>query len=628
MKKIIILLNMLCMGIMGSLAQTTDISQFDQVIYIEPMTVSAGQEATLSVKMKNGDFQATGFQVDILLPEGMSFVEEDGIYDAELSLERTTTAKTNYFDCAMSIDNAGALRLLCNSTKGYAFGGSDGEVAKVKINVASDMEDGTYEIRLLKEVISEATGFSGVNVASPIVCGITVGEAAPSYADGYSLQITPSVMEIDGDLTASVTMENAEAVKSIEFDMELPEGLYIDGEDGEYFVDLGSRVTSSTVKKQFSGVVEEISKGIYHVSASFKRTTSSYIFTGYSGEALSFPMYADGMEEGIYELKIKNVVLNGELAVAPNTTNIFVGNPTVKSTDVLSGDYSSSEAYDILSAALPTADNTVTSINLTGVTALPANTSITLANPNALILTSKDLGLNNDQNVVIGDECAKFVISDGYPFNAPKSFTAADASYSRAMSNKYGTIVLPYAVESSATVQYYVLSDATVSGAEGTLIFTPVSSVAANQPALFQYTDGGEAEMVSMSAEVAATPSELIDILDGTDLQGSWAMLGSFEQQDVASPTVEGMTAYYIKNDTFWQANKSISVKPFRSYFLNGTTMQKTSYRIISDATGIDDITDQLNADDAVSYDLGGRQVETSEKNQVIVTNGSKTIIR
>lgn len=159
----------------------TDIALFDNIIYIEKDEAPSGSKKTFAIKMKN-DFDVTGFQCDIYLPEGMSFVQdEDGFYNAALSTERTTAAKTNYFDFELQSD--GALRLLCNSTKGYAFSGTDGEVATVEISIDGDLEDGDYPI-ILKEIeLSEKTGFSGVEVPY-FKTTLTVTSYKPGDANG------------------------------------------------------------------------------------------------------------------------------------------------------------------------------------------------------------------------------------------------------------------------------------------------------------------------------------------------------------------------------------------------------------------------------------------------------------
>lgn len=128
----------------------TDITLLDNVIYIEPVQSGTGRQLTLSVKMKNTK-AFTGYKFDLYLPEGCTFAtDEDGFPLAALSLERTTTAKTNYFDSSI-LGGGEFLRVLCYSSKGYAFTGEDGEIATVTIDIPADMEAGDYAL-VLKDI--------------------------------------------------------------------------------------------------------------------------------------------------------------------------------------------------------------------------------------------------------------------------------------------------------------------------------------------------------------------------------------------------------------------------------------------------------------------------------------------
>ena len=139
-----------------SAGEDTDITTLDNVIYIEPIEVSCGQTAEVSVKMKNS-IAATGFQFNMYLPEGVSMVEDaDGFCDVSLSTARTTTNKTNTFDA--SIVSNGSLMVLAASTKNYAFSGNDGEVARINLDIAEDLEEGEYPLILRNIEITDASG--------------------------------------------------------------------------------------------------------------------------------------------------------------------------------------------------------------------------------------------------------------------------------------------------------------------------------------------------------------------------------------------------------------------------------------------------------------------------------------
>ncbi|MBR4389981.1 MAG: Ig-like domain-containing protein [Prevotella sp.] len=130
-------------------SEDTDYGAIANTIYLERVEGAAGSQVTLSVKMKN-TVEVQGYQFDLYLPEGVTVAtDEDGFSLIELSTERTTTRKTDYFNSTVQAD--GSIRVLCGSSKGYTFDGNDGEVATITLNISEDMEEGDYPI-ILKEV--------------------------------------------------------------------------------------------------------------------------------------------------------------------------------------------------------------------------------------------------------------------------------------------------------------------------------------------------------------------------------------------------------------------------------------------------------------------------------------------
>lgn len=135
--------------------EDTDLTEFDNVLYIEGAEATVGSEATLSLKMNN-QIPMTGFQCDVFLPEGVEFVIDDEFYMIDLSTARTTSQKTNTFDS--SLQPNGSVRILCGSTKSYTFSGTEGEVATIKVSINNDVTDGEYPLVLKNIVMSDASG--------------------------------------------------------------------------------------------------------------------------------------------------------------------------------------------------------------------------------------------------------------------------------------------------------------------------------------------------------------------------------------------------------------------------------------------------------------------------------------
>lgn len=132
------------------------VNDSENFIYADPVVISEDGDATIVFNMKN-EIAATGFQFNFKLPEGFEVTEdEDGFLDVFLSQIRTTSRKTNTFDCVPWED--GSYRVLAASTKNYEFSGNDGEVVTVHIQKKADVESGDYELLLTDIELTNASG--------------------------------------------------------------------------------------------------------------------------------------------------------------------------------------------------------------------------------------------------------------------------------------------------------------------------------------------------------------------------------------------------------------------------------------------------------------------------------------
>ena len=130
----------------------------ENYIYIEPVSVQGQSEVTLSVKMRNA-VEAEGFEFDLYLPDGMSFVTDaDGFAEVSLSTERTNSRKTNSFDSVIQKD--GSLRVLAASTNGSSINGNDGEVALVTIHIDPSLAAAEYPLLLKNIAIADVNAVS------------------------------------------------------------------------------------------------------------------------------------------------------------------------------------------------------------------------------------------------------------------------------------------------------------------------------------------------------------------------------------------------------------------------------------------------------------------------------------
>ena len=166
----------------------------ENYIYIEPVSVQRQSEVTLSVKMRNA-VEAEGFEFDLYLPDGMSFVTDaEGFAEVSLSTERTNSRKTNSFDSVIQED--GSLRVLAASTNGSSISGNDGEVALVTIHIDPNLAAAEYPL-LLKNIaiadvnaVSHSTDLKESTITilyNGIITGIDGVDEMDDNADWYML---------------------------------------------------------------------------------------------------------------------------------------------------------------------------------------------------------------------------------------------------------------------------------------------------------------------------------------------------------------------------------------------------------------------------------------------------------
>ena len=166
----------------------------ENYIYIEPVSVQGQSEVTLSVKMRNA-VEAEGFEFDLYLPDGMSFVTDtEGFAEVSLSTERTNSKKTNSFDSVIQED--GSLRVLAASTNGSSISGNDGEVALVTIHIDPSLTAAEYPLLLKNIAIADVNAVSHStdlkeSTITILYNGITTGidgvDEMDDNADWYTL---------------------------------------------------------------------------------------------------------------------------------------------------------------------------------------------------------------------------------------------------------------------------------------------------------------------------------------------------------------------------------------------------------------------------------------------------------
>lgn len=154
MKRIIIPILMLCVGFASTVkAENTDLSVYDNVIYVASTSIEAGSNTTLSICMKN-TAPIRGFQFRLYLPEGITAVKNSkGRIQASLSEDRRDEGDEHTM--SVSEQNDGSLLFLCGSEYDESFVGTEGEIGTLSISVSADMHPGEYPVLLKAMKLTE-----------------------------------------------------------------------------------------------------------------------------------------------------------------------------------------------------------------------------------------------------------------------------------------------------------------------------------------------------------------------------------------------------------------------------------------------------------------------------------------
>lgn len=200
---------------------------------------------------------------------------------------------------------------------------------------------------------------------------------------------------------------------------------------------------------------------------------------------------------------------------------------------------------------------------------------------------------------------------------SPKATGTVDAiSYTRQMSNDWGTLVLPYSLTLTGNEPYRLYAISAVS--ENELVLKQLDGeVAAGTPCVVK-RNGSESELTFGNDD-----AELNMTIDGKTV-GDMTFNGTYRTEEVNS-------GYVISKNSFWnvaELNKSdlvkgVKVKPFRAW-LDGTSpngASQLSICVSDTATGIGaaGTIDVLNDTATEYYDLSGKRLDEPQRGVNIV---------
>jgi hypothetical protein len=177
----------------------------DNIMIIHDAEGDPGLPITIELEIENDD-TFTGFQVDIPLPAGFSYVDNSVQLDA---------ARENGHTIEAEVLPGDILRILSFSASNLPFFGNDGNVATFALNTPSFAGD--YPLQAVDPVIGDEFG---VNILTASVDGMVT-----LLSTGNIAQINDLVIDIGEDAVIELEIINSDAFTGFQMDILLPAGM-------------------------------------------------------------------------------------------------------------------------------------------------------------------------------------------------------------------------------------------------------------------------------------------------------------------------------------------------------------------------------------------------------------------
>ena len=220
------------------------------------------------------------------------------------------------------------------------------------------------------------------------------------------------------------------------------------------------------------------------------------------------------------------------------------------------------------------------------------------------------------EGISLGYKKKAVSLSDESYISDQASGTVNKISYTRQVSNNWGTLVLPYSLTLTGNESYRLYTIDKIDGEE--LVLSRIEgTVAAGTPCVVKRNDT-EAELTFGNDNAELNMAINDQPMDGMNFSGT------YWTKDVTN-------GYIIAKDCFWNVEKlkgvgsvtAVKVRPFRAW-LDGTSANapaQLSMRIDDSTTGINaaEALDALNDAEAEYYDLSGKRLDEPQRGVNIV---------
>ncbi|MCQ2222898.1 MAG: hypothetical protein MJZ35_03805 [Bacteroidaceae bacterium] len=228
---------------------------------------------------------------------------------------------------------------------------------------------------------------------------------------------------------------------------------------------------------------------------------------------------------------------------------------------------------------------------------------------------------------LLGENWEQNLGTDAYP--TPTG--SKGVHHSRTVSNHYGTVCLPFAMQSNDKVKLYSMNEVNNGEDDVTIRFSYVDRVEAGHPALFCVEELGDITFESIDDEIIYNPPF-------PPMLGDWAFVGVFDTRVFSGDLTK--TTYYISGDKIRNASVAVHIAPYRAYIFgpsidkltsNSTNRAKAIQFTLDDEDGETTALEMVGEDlvpvqkDGKSYSIMGTEVSEGYRG-IVIKNGKKVI--
>ena len=204
--------------------EPTDISSLTDAIYANPVTVSKGSTATLTISLKNAQ-TTNGYSFDLKLPEGVTLAKDNSDeYLYTLSTRHNGHVATVNYKEASGVYGFAVMSLSSKDVKE-----SDGAILTLTLNISDEMKEGDYAVKVQNARYSLSSGATSVAMeevtslltVDSYIKGDANGDSMVDIADAVCIvnhivgKATPAFIEAAADANGDGVVDIADAVRIV-----------------------------------------------------------------------------------------------------------------------------------------------------------------------------------------------------------------------------------------------------------------------------------------------------------------------------------------------------------------------------------------------------------------------------